>query len=414
MSFKSLYFSAQLLLAGIFSFAHATPLTFSYAVSNALQQSPELSASQTAIHSAQSSAIPAGSLPDPKLITGLDNFPVSGPMANSLTEESMTMEKIGLMQEIPNSAKRDAREEVASAQIQQAGSQHSILQVDVAQGAAVAWLSRYYLEQQLGLLHQLERENDVLGTALQAQIVSGRTPLADSLNADEKQAELADREDQLQRELRTATANLSRYIGANAQQPLVGSAPDLPVDAATYLKTLHKTPKIQAYNSETAKAKAELRAAQAEKKPDWSVELDYQRRDPQYGNMVSVQFTVGLPVFAASRQDPIIAAKTLDLAQVGELRDAAMRQQTNQLNNDLADYATLTRQIERIDQRWLPLARQKVTLLNAGYSRGTSDSAALINARSAVLEQQIRKVGLQSQRAQRAAALYYTFAGVQQ
>lgn len=412
MSFKLLYLPAQLLLAGIAPLAHAAPLTFSYAVSSALQQSPELSASQTAIRSAQSSAIPAGALPDPKLITGLDNFPVSGPMANSLTEESMTMEKIGVMQEFPNSAKRDAREDVASAQIQQAGSQHNILQVDVAQGAAVAWINRYYLEQQRGLLQQLEHENSLLSKALQAQVVSGRTPLPDSLNAEEKQAELGDRDDQLQRELRVATANLSRYIGQYAQQPLVGNAPELPVDGATYLKILHKTPKIQAYNSETAKAKAELRAAEAEKNPDWSVELDYQRRDPQFGNMVSVQFTVGLPLFAASRQDPIIAAKTLDLTQVGELRDAAIRQQTNQLNNDLADYATLTRQIERIDRDWLPLARQKVSLLNAGYSRGTSDGAALINARSAVLEQQFRKVGLQSQRAQLAASLYYTFAGV--
>src|SRR5471030_3355695 len=159
MSLKSFYFPVQLLLAGIPSVAFAAPLTFSYAVSSALQQSPELSASQTGIHSAQAAAIPAGTLPDPKLGAGLDNFPVSGPMANSLTEESMTMEKIGLMQEFPNSAKRDAREEVASAQIQQAGSQHSILQVDVAQGAALAWLSRYYLEQQLGLLQQLEHEN---------------------------------------------------------------------------------------------------------------------------------------------------------------------------------------------------------------------------------------------------------------
>src|SRR5476649_532820 len=413
MSFKSLSLPAHFLLAGLAPLAHAAPLTFSYAVSSALQQSPELSASQTAVRSAQSSAIPAGALPDPKLITGIDNFPVSGPAANSFTEESMTMEKIGLMQEFPNSAKRNAREDVASAQVQQAGSQHSILQVDVAQGAAVAWLNRYYLEQQQGLLQQLEHENSLLNKALQAQIVSGRTPIADALNASEKQAELADREDQLQRDLRTATANLSRYIGADAEQPLVGNAPDLPVDGATYLKALHKTPKIQAYNSETQKAKAELRAAQAEKDPDWSVELDYQRRDPQYGNMVSVQFTVGLPLFAARRQDPIIAAKTLDLTQVGELRDAAIRQQTNQLNNDLANYTTLTRQIERIDQSWLPLARQKVSLLNASYSRGTSDGAALINARSAVLEQQIRKVELQSQRAQLAASLYYSFAGVQ-
>ncbi|PKB86883.1 hypothetical protein A8A01_25965 [Ewingella americana] len=413
MSFKSFYLPAQLLLVGIAPLAHAAPLTFSYAVSSALQQSPELSASQTAVRSAQSSAIPAGALPDPKLVTGIDNFPISGPAANSFTEESMTMEKLGVMQDFPNSAKRDAREDVASAQIQQAGSQHNVLQVDVAQGVAVAWITRYYLEQQLGLLQQLEHENDALGKALQAQVVSGRTGLADSLNADEKRADLADREDQLRRELRVATATLSRYIGQDAEQPLVGHAPDLPVDGASYIKSLQKTAKIQAFNSDTAKAKAELRAAEAEKKPDWSVELDYQRRDPMYGNMVSVQFTVGLPLFAASRQDPIIAAKTLDLTQVGELRDAAIRQLTNQLDNDLADYATLGRQIARIDQQWLPLARQKVSLLTASYSRGTSDSAALINARSAVLEQQLRKAGLQSQRDQLAAALYYTFAGVQ-
>lgn len=413
MSFKSFILPAQLLLVGIAPLAHAAPLTFSYAVSSALQQSPELSASQTAIRSAQSSAIPAGALPDPKLVTGIDNFPISGPAANSFTEESMTMEKLGVMQDFPNSAKRDAREDVANAQIQQVGSQHNVMKIDVAEGAAVAWITRYYLEQKLGLLQQLEHENDALAKALQAQVVSGRTGLADSLNADEKRADLADREDQLRRELRVATATLSRYIGQDAEQPLVGSPPELPVDAASFTQSLQKTEKIQAFNSDTAKAKAELRAAEAEKKPDWSVELDYQHRDPMYGNMVSVQFTVGLPLFTASRQDPIIAAKTLDLTQVSELRDAAIRQLTNQLDNSLADYATLGRQIARIDQQWLPLARQKVSLLNASYSRGTSDGAALINARSAVLEQQLRKNDLQSQRDQIAAALYYTFAGVQ-
>lgn len=413
MSFKSFYLPAQILFAGITPLAHAAPLTFSYAVSSALQQSPELSASQTGIHSAQAAAIPAGALPDPKLVTGLDNFPVSGPMANSLTEESMTMEKIGLMQEFPNSAKRDAREDIANAQTQQAGAQHKILMVEVAQGAATAWIERYYLEQQLALLQQLGHENNLLGSALQAQVASGRSSPADALLAQEKQAELADQQDQLRRDLRRARGDLSRYIGADAQQPLAGNAPELPVDGSAYLKNLHKTPKIQAYNSETEKARAELRAAQAEKDPDWSVELDYQRRDPQFGNMVSVQFTVGLPLFTASRQDPTITAKTLDLSQVGQLRDGAIRQQASQLNNDLADYTTLTHQIERINSSWLPLARQKISLLTASYSRGTSDGAALINARSALLEQQIRKAGLQSQRAQLAAKLYYNFAEVQ-
>jgi hypothetical protein len=36
-------------------------------------------------------------------------------------------------------------------------------------------------------------------------------------------------------------------------------------------------------------------AAQAEKRPDWSLELAYQQRGPQFGNLVSVQHTYGYP-----------------------------------------------------------------------------------------------------------------------
>jgi hypothetical protein len=40
------------------------------------------------------------------------------------------------------------------------------------------------------------------------------------------------------------------------------------------------------------------------KKSDWGVELAYQRRDPRFGNMVSVQFTFEIPVSPATGKIP--------------------------------------------------------------------------------------------------------------
>src|SRR3546814_11990292 len=62
----------------------------------------------------------AGQLPAPKLGLGIDNFPVSGPPAGSFVEDSMTMARLGISQEVPNAAKRRARSSRARTDVQAA------------------------------------------------------------------------------------------------------------------------------------------------------------------------------------------------------------------------------------------------------------------------------------------------------
>ncbi len=87
---------------GLASHAHSAPLTFANALELAEQHSPALAAQTAGIAAARSMTRPAGTLPDPKLLLGVENVPVSGPDAGSLTDDGMTMQTFGLMHEFPN------------------------------------------------------------------------------------------------------------------------------------------------------------------------------------------------------------------------------------------------------------------------------------------------------------------------
>mgnify|MGYP000072317048 CR=1 FL=1 len=103
------------LLAGIgLAGNQAHALGFAEALDLAEQHSPRITAQRLQIDAASSSQKSAGTLPDPKLSVGVENFPISGMDRFSLTRESMTMQRLALMQEVPNRAKRDAQ--IASAQ----------------------------------------------------------------------------------------------------------------------------------------------------------------------------------------------------------------------------------------------------------------------------------------------------------
>ncbi|MBS0316862.1 MAG: TolC family protein [Proteobacteria bacterium] len=409
MSMRWICRSLPLCLAGMAGLVQAAPLTFNEALHLAEQQSPALLADAANIRSARSAAIPAGALPDPKLVAGVDNYPVSGDTRWTLERDSMTMQKIGIMQDVPNSAKRSARVEVADARTVLAQAQRRVSLLDVRRGTALAWLNRYYLEKKLSLFDDLNGENRLLADTVRAQIASGRSQPADAVMVEQDQAELADRRDDLTRDITAATATLRRYIGADAGEPLAGDAPHFPVDAALYRAHLHHHPELEVFAAKTGEAEAELHAAEAEKKPDWSVELDYQRRGPQFGNMVSIQFTFGLPIFTETRQDPMIASKVDDLEKIDADRDATLREHLNELDNSLAQYTSLTNRLDRVNQTWLPLARKRVDLLTASYRNGKTDLSAVLAARRDLIDRRLKAVDLAGQRAQVAAQLYFSY-----
>jgi outer membrane protein TolC len=398
-----------LLFAAAASPLAAAPLTFQAALDLAERQGPTLAARTARTESARSAAVSADALPDPKLIGGLENVPVQGPERWSLNSDPMTMGKVGLMQEVPNAAKREARRESAQAAVARAETEERAEALKLRREAAAAWIGRYYAEQRVALFDDLEKENRVLAEAVRAQIAGGRGQPADTVMPRQEEALLADRRDELARDVVKSVAELRRLIGPAADEPLAGSPPAFDFVPEATRAHLKRHPELAVFAPMLREAQAQVHEAEAMKKPDWGVQVAYQRRWNNFGDMVSVEFTMDLPIFGATRQDPQIAAKQREVVRVEAEREAMERDHLAALESDLGDYAALARQIDRAENVSLPLAREKADLQLASYRAGKSDVAALVTARKEWIEQRLRLLDLRNRRDALAAKLTYLY-----
>lgn len=383
---------------GLASLAQAEPLTFSAALTLAEQHSPRLAAQAARIDAAQAAALPADALPDPALRLGVENFPVSGPDRGSLTQDFMTMRKIGVMQTFPNTAKRQARKEAALAAMDTESAKQRLDRLIVRREAAKAWINRFYLEQRLALFDDLTRENRLLADAVKAQLASGKAMAADAILPRQEAAELEDRRDELARELAEASAMLRRWVGPTANEALADPPPFPPIDTARLRQHLRMHPEIAIFEPMTRMARADVREAEAAKQPDWGVEFSYGQRGEEFGDMVSLQFSADLPVFSEHRQDPKIAAKRSEIARIDAERNDMARMHWAKLDSHLAQYEMLTRQTARMQSQWLPLAGEKVDLQLAGYRAGNVPLSSVLEARRERINQRLKAIELEGKR----------------
>ena len=398
------------LIIGALSFPElASALTLEQALSLAEQDAPSLDAQAANLQAARSAAIPAGELPDPKLKLGLQNVPIEGDAGWQLDQEAMTMQMVGVMQDVPNRAKRRARVEAAQASVALAGVQQTIERLSVRQATTVAWIASFAVEQKLSLFKQLYSENQLLSRAVQARIAGGGGQTADSVLPKQEAALLAEQEDELLRNQVVARADLRRWIGEPADQPLTGDWPQWLADGEHYQHNLNRHPALLAFDPMSREAEAKVRQAIAEKTPDWSWGVDYLRRGREYGDMVNLSVSFDLPLFTSSRQDPKIAAERARLAQIEAQRQATLRAHSQELAADLAEYQRLDRALTRLEQTFLPLADEKVRLAMADYRSGNGALTAVIDARRQLVETRLRQIDVARDRSQSNASLHFAF-----
>ncbi|HHF0025680.1 TPA: TolC family protein [Pseudomonas aeruginosa] len=389
--------------------AQGASLSLDDALRLAERNAPSLLAQNEKRAAARSAAIPAGALPDPKLNLGLQNIPIEGDDRFTTNRDFMTMQMVGVMQEVPNRDKRKARMETAQAAVERADAEAGVERLQVRSASAQAWIAAYTLQRKLALFDDFFRENRLLATSVRARLAGGGASAVDVVAPRQEAALLDERKDDLLRQQAQARATLKRWTGEDAPDALDGDFPHWTIDAAHSRQALRLHPALAAYDPMTREAEALVREAVAEKKPDWSWELDYQRRGREFGDMMTLQVSFDLPLFSATRQDPKIAARRAQVRQLEAERAAMTREYEQRLESDLAEYLRLQRALERSTATLLPLVEEKVRLALAGYRAGTLDLEQLLGARQQRVEARLRQIDLQGSLAQLAARLYFTY-----
>ncbi|MCP8632921.1 TolC family protein [Pseudomonas mosselii] len=391
--------------------AQANSLTLDDALQLAERNAPSLQARQEQASAARHSVMPAGELPDPRLNLGVQNLPVDGSDRWSTNRDFMTMQVVGLSQEVPNRDKRKARVETAQATVERADAEALFERLKVRAATAQAWITAYTLQRKLQQFDMLFSENRLLAAAVRARLAAGGGASADALAPGQEAAQLEEQKDQLLAQATQARAALKRWIGQDADAQ-AQAFPQWPVRAPDYLHSLHAHPELATYGAMTREAQAQVQQAIAEKKSDWGWQVDYQRRGPEFSNMVSVQVSFQLPMFSGSRQDPMIAARRAQVRQLEDEQEAALREHTAQLEADLAEYQRLQRAVTRSSETLLPLSEQRVSLALADYRAGKSTLEEVLTARRQRIEARLQDIDLQGQLAATAARLHFVYGEV--
>lgn len=358
-----------LLIAALATSARTEPLTYAAALDRAERSAPSLQASALRVDAARAASRAAGRLPDPKLSVGIDNFPVSGPPAGRFDADDMTMARIGVMQDVPNAARRRAEAAGATAEIGVAQAEAEFQRRNVRVATALAWIELAYAERRLAELDKLVGGLKGLWDAQPASIASGASRPAAGLEPKRLQAVFADRRSELVAAVAKARAELSRWTGDPAPTAS-GGAPHFQIQPAALRGGLERHPSLLTAEAGERRAAAEVDAARAARRPDWGFEVSYGRRDPMFGDMVSAGVTMSLPLFQSTRQEPLVAARVADRNRARIEREDRRRALAAGLEADLADHVMHHDQWRRSVEVLVPTAEQRAHLEVVSYGAG--------------------------------------------
>jgi len=383
------------------------PLTFSEAITHAVHASPDIEARIAARDAAMSLSRSAGQLPDPELIVGIDNLPITGPDAGSLTNDFMTMRKVGVMQAFPRSSKRHLRTRRASDAEQVALVEQYRTTLDVQRETAQAWIASYYAEQSLIRIRELGANVELQSQLAQANVQSGRTTVADAHEARAALLSVRDRILVAEQKVRRARAELARWVPDAASRPLANPPNFTQLPRAELLSNIHDHASLIAFDAQLDSARSDVALAESEKRPDWNVGVMYAKRGSDFSDMVSVEVRVGLPLFSGSRQDPLIASKRAELKKIMAERDAELRMHTAEVTQWIADWEVLLRRRDVFENETLPLAFDRKQLAAGALQSARGDTRIALIAQIEYVEQQLQLLEIESSLGETWAALSY-------
>jgi len=351
----------------------------------------------------------ASSLPDPSLILGFSNVPTD---TFDLDQDPMTQTQVGIRQSLPRGEKRRLRQ----ARLQARAAVESVRAEDhllaLRREVRQAYLEAVYTERALAVLRQSRQAFDELVAITQREFAAGRVSRPAVIRAGVERERLEDRISRFHADAETARAALTRWIGpGDARRPLGPEFPTLPAIAGAGATTAHP-----AMAAESARIRAQQRAVELGRqdyRPDFGVEFRYGYRDTTLPDgsgspdMVSLMFTVDLPLFTGGRQDARLAAERERLNAAHFQHDDTWRQLTEQTASWSARHRRLGERLARFESLLLPQARAEAEAARTAWAAGTADFIEVIRARLAELDTRLEALRVEADRARAHTEILY-------
>lgn len=406
---------ASAVLAGAVAFSATAfgadaPLTLAEAQRRAVERSRQIPAQDSAAFASRELAIAAGQLPDPVLKLGIDNLPVDGADRFSLTNDFMTMRRVGVMQEITRSEKRRLRAQRFEREAEKSLADKAATVATIQREAALAWLDRYYAEALAAVLVQQAKEARLEIIATEGAYRAGRGSQADVIAAHSAAVGLEDQASEFDRRIRTAKTALARWVGSEAADAQLAGKPAIDairLDTGSLDTELAHHPDIDVLRKQEEIAIAEARIARADRKADWSLEVVYSQRGPSYSNMVSVGISIPLQWDQKNRQDRELASRLATAEQIKAEREEVLRAHIAEVHAMVVEWENGRERLARYEREIIPLAKERTRATLAAYQGGKTGVTELLMGRRNEIEVRLQAVRLEMEAARLWAQLNF-------
>ena len=392
-------------------YAAEAPLTLAEAQRRAVERSRQLTAQDFSVAASRDMAVAAGQLPDPVLKVGIDNLPATGHDRGSLNSDFMTMRRVGVMQEITRSDKRQLRSDRFELEAQKTLAEKTVATAAIERDTALAWLDRYYADAMAAVIAEQGEQAKLEIQSAEGAYRAGRGSQADVFAAQSAQAAFDDRASEIRRRVRNANTMLARWIGNVSDLSLADkpATDTIRLDPATLDSDLAHHPEIAVLTKKVDAAETDAKLAKANEKADWTVEMAFQQRGAAYSNMVSVGLSIPLQWDRKNRQDRELSSKLALVEQAKAEREDMLRAHVAETRTMIDEWQNDRERYARYERELIPLANQRTLAAITAYRGGKASLADVLAARRNVIDVRIQALQLATETDRLWAQLNFLF-----
>jgi len=346
-------------------------------VQTAVEVSPSLAALSAQIQAAQERVVPAGSLPNPTLMGGVQNQPAN------LSYDFMTMYMVGASQTLVRKSRRDGLRRSAELDVERLQRQYEVRRAEVERAVRTAYIEAAAAQNEIAATEEIAHVLKSVRDSSRIRYETGAVPQSDLIRAMLEETNVEHQILLLRRQRNAAIARLLPFLQLpqnTAVPPFsLGHQMEHPLEHGIDTALPDVTPAIAELQADVERSEEELRLARKATRPDINIEASYGFR-PRDTDMFSIVGRIELPLRRSTIIEPrireAISRREAALQQIEALRQA--------LQQDLGSAVVLRNEaIEQIKlhvDTLVPTAKLGFESALASYQNGKTTFDAVLGS----------------------------------
>lgn len=374
----------------------ADTLSIEEAVEAALTNNPSLFAIQASADALAKIKGYAGVLQEPRLSLNAQNIPVD---SFSLSQEGMTQLQIGISQQLPYPGKLSLREKAAALKADAADKAVEELRLQLVRDVKKVWWNIFYIDRAMEAVDQAEALMKQLNSVAETKYEVGKGLQQDILLAQLALSKVQLESVRLQGLRSQQQARLNAMLGRAAGDEV--SLPDINNDTLPNISKSEDElrglankgrPWLDEKQLMVHSATTMVELAKKDYYPDSMLSAVYGYRTgsnadgSERADMVSLLFSINLPIYADRRQKNIVDQRKSEWLQQKYHLEEARLQVAEQISSSLAIYRQASQQVELFKEGVLPQANQTVESMLSAYQVNKVDFDSLIRSQNSLFE----------------------------